>query len=114
MNVVAGLFLQSAIEQTQSDEEHVISCRLKEKQQFVDRLRKLFHHLNTCQKDSISLREFEAHLSDEHMQAFLNTFDIENADAWTLFKLLDVDGGGSVDIKEFVEGCIRLKGGAKS
>lgn len=114
MNVVAGLFLQSAIEQAQQDEEHIIQLRLAEKQHFVERLQALFQELDSSQDGSITLNEFEAHLRDEHMQAFLQTFEIENADAWTLFKLLDTDGGGSVDYNEFVEGCIRLKGSAKS
>merc|ERR1712187_451088 len=48
------------------------------------------------------------------MQAFLNAIEIDPSDAWTFFKLLDSDGGGSVDIEEFVEGCCRLRGNAKS
>mmetsp|Transcript_118861 Transcript_118861/g.222189 ORF Transcript_118861/g.222189 Transcript_118861/m.222189 type:complete len:91 (-) Transcript_118861:130-402(-) len=31
-----------------------------------------------------------------------------------LFKLLDIDGSGAVGIEEFVIGCMRLKGSAKS
>lgn len=114
MNVVAGLFLQSAIEQAQQDQEHAISLRLAEKQSFIERLEMLFRKLDTSNDGFISLCEFESHLKDEHMQAFLASFGIETADAWTLFKLLDTDGGGSVDYNEFVEGCIRLKGNAKS
>lgn len=114
MNVVAGLFLQSAIEQAQQDQDHVVFLRLAEKQVFVDKLESLFTKLDTSGDGSISLQEFEAHLKDEHMQAFLASFGIETFDAWTLFKLLDTDGGGSVDYSEFVEGCIRLKGNAKS
>jgi len=114
MNVVTGLFLQSAIEQAQQDQEHGIQVRLEEKQVFVERLETLFKELDLTNDGSISLQEFEAHLQSEHMQALLQTFEIENADAWTFFKLLDADGGGSVDIDEFVSGCIRLKGNARS
>merc|ERR1712194_336505 len=32
----------------------------------------------------------------------------------SLFRLLDADGNGEVDIEEFCEGCLRLKGDAKS
>lgn len=114
MNVVTGLFLQSAIEQAQQDQEHGIQVRLDEKEVFVTRLEQLFKELDSSNDGSISLQEFEAHLQSPHMQALLQTFEIENADAWTLFKLLDADGGGSVDIDEFVSGCIRLKGPARS
>eukprot|EP00928_Gymnodinium_smaydae_P053191 TRINITY_DN37236_c0_g1_i1.p1 TRINITY_DN37236_c0_g1~~TRINITY_DN37236_c0_g1_i1.p1 ORF type:complete len:801 (+),score=186.47 TRINITY_DN37236_c0_g1_i1:74-2476(+) len=114
MNVVTGFFLQSALEQAQADQEHVIQMRLREKETFVYRLRNLFEELDSSADGTISLKEFTDHLQSEHMRALLQTFDIDNADAWTLFKLLDTDGGGSVDIHEFVDGCIRLKGQAKS
>ena len=31
---------------------------------------------------------------------------MEPKDAWTLFKLMDVHGQGTVDASEFVEGCV--------
>merc|ERR1712217_649650 len=37
-------------------------------------------------------------------------FDDDDA----LFKLLDLDGSGCVDIEEFCDGCMQLKGEAKS
>lgn len=33
-------------------------------------------------------------------------------DAWSFFKLLDADAGGSVEIEEFLMGCLRLRGQA--
>merc|ERR1712228_52043 len=79
-----------------------------------DRLLCLFNKFDSTHDGAISLKEFEEHLQDEHMQAFLQTCEIDNTDAWTFFKLLDTDGGGCVDCQKFVEGCIRLKGNAKS
>merc|ERR1719375_2200891 len=114
MNVVTGLFVQSAHDQAQADQEHLIQLRLREKVKFVQRLHELFEELDSSHDGFISLDEFEEHLKNDRMQGLIQTFEIDNADAWTLFKLLDTDGGGSVDIEEFVDGCIRLRGGAKS
>lgn len=114
MNVVTGFFLQSAIEQAAADQEQAVQMRLREKKIFVQRLNSLFEELDSSHDGSITLAEFRAHLQNEHMQALLQTFDIDDTDAWTLFKLLDSDEGGSVDLDEFVEGCIKLKGHAKS
>eukprot|EP00928_Gymnodinium_smaydae_P094452 TRINITY_DN7936_c0_g3_i2.p1 TRINITY_DN7936_c0_g3~~TRINITY_DN7936_c0_g3_i2.p1 ORF type:complete len:679 (+),score=90.80 TRINITY_DN7936_c0_g3_i2:218-2038(+) len=114
MNVVAGLFLQSALTQAQQDQDHLIQQRLAEKEEFTRRLRNLFERLDTSMDGDISLAEFETHLEDDHMKAFLESFEIDPSDAWTLFRLLDADGGGSVDSEEFVDGCIRLKGNAKT
>lgn len=106
--------MQSAIEQAQSDQEAMLQRQLMQKMTFVKRLQELFMRLDSSHDGTITLHEFQDHLQSEHMQALLQTFEIDNADAWTLFKLLDTDGGGSVDINEFVDGCIRLKGQAKS
>eukprot|EP00435_Cladocopium_sp_Y103_P041521 s66_g11.t1 len=35
-------------------------------------------------------------------------------DAWSFFKLLDRDGGGSVEIEEFLKGCLRFRGQARA
>lgn len=40
--------------------------------------------------------------------------DVETNDAWSLFKLMDTSGNGDLDAAEFVEGCMRLKGPARS
>eukprot|EP00928_Gymnodinium_smaydae_P070628 TRINITY_DN54429_c0_g1_i1.p1 TRINITY_DN54429_c0_g1~~TRINITY_DN54429_c0_g1_i1.p1 ORF type:complete len:657 (+),score=115.70 TRINITY_DN54429_c0_g1_i1:149-2119(+) len=114
MNVLTGMFLQRAMEQAQSDQEHVIHLRVQEQQQFVRRLRELFEELDTSKDGIISLAEFEDHLQDKRMQALLQTVEIDTSDAWTLFKLLDTDGGGSVDLEEFVDGVQKLRGSAKS
>merc|ERR1712151_987321 len=42
------------------------------------------------------------------------SLDIDAADAWTLFKLLDADNSNYVTYDEFVEGCLALRGVAKT
>merc|ERR1711937_184734 len=48
------------------------------------------------------------------MMAHLRAIGLEVNEALGLFKLLDVDETNEVSIQEFVVGCMRLKGGAKS
>merc|ERR1712151_1422577 len=47
-------------------------------------------------------------------RAFFASLEIEVETAWEIFKLLDIDGGGTLDIEEFVTGCLRLRGPAKA
>eukprot|EP00928_Gymnodinium_smaydae_P002318 TRINITY_DN10828_c0_g4_i1.p1 TRINITY_DN10828_c0_g4~~TRINITY_DN10828_c0_g4_i1.p1 ORF type:complete len:703 (+),score=111.77 TRINITY_DN10828_c0_g4_i1:45-2153(+) len=113
MNVVTGMFLQNAIFQAQQDQDNLIQMQLREKAAYVKRLKKLFEKFDSSKDGQISLTEFETHLEDDHMKAFLESFEIDTSDAWLLFRLLDTDSGGSIDYEEFVDGCIRLKGNAK-
>mmetsp|Transcript_25267 Transcript_25267/g.58664 ORF Transcript_25267/g.58664 Transcript_25267/m.58664 type:complete len:711 (-) Transcript_25267:34-2166(-) len=114
LNVVTGLFCQTAIEMAQSDHQDLVHHFILEKQRFVKSLASLFREWDTSKDGEITLTEFEDHLNDEKMRAFLRALEIDIEDSWTLFKLLDKDKGGSVNLDEFVDGCLRLKGPAKS
>jgi hypothetical protein len=114
MNVVTGIFLQFALEQAAFDQDHMITQQLKEKDNYMANLTLLYHDLDSSRAGAITLADFEEHLGGEKLQAFLQSLDINTSDAWTFFKLLDVDGGGTLGLDEFVDGCMRLKGNAKS
>merc|ERR1712084_213103 len=57
--------------------------------------------------------EFEKLVSDEMTRAYFRALELDTSDAWSLFKLIDADGGGNIDIDEFIKGCESLRGGAK-
>lgn len=114
MNVMTGIFCESAIEAAQGDREQLVSNQLKEREKYVAELTAIFNQWDTSGDGDISLREFEDHLSDRNIQAMFETLGIGTEDAWDFFKLLDKDGQGLVDLDNFVEGCIRLRGAAKA
>merc|ERR1711920_1128037 len=70
--------------------------------------------LDTNGSGALSLEEFEKHIEDEKIMAYLRTREIDIGQVKTLFTLLDVDQTGDVDMEEFVAGVLRLKGGATS
>merc|ERR1712217_411645 len=74
----------------------------------------VFNELDTNHGGALSLEEFEKHIDDDKIQAYLKTLEIDVSQVRTLFTLLDVDRTGEVDIDEFVGGCLRLRGGATS
>merc|ERR1712060_944929 len=57
---------------------------------------------------------FEKHMRERRMQAYFQSLDIKVSDAWTLFKLLDKRNEHVIDLNQFVEGCLQLKGPATS
>merc|ERR1719329_756300 len=56
---------------------------------------------------------FERILNDERMQAYFRVLDLNITDAKDLFRILDADKDGTIDIEEFTTGCQKLRGGAK-
>mmetsp|Transcript_68482 Transcript_68482/g.125782 ORF Transcript_68482/g.125782 Transcript_68482/m.125782 type:complete len:228 (+) Transcript_68482:54-737(+) len=81
---------------------------------YVERIRRLFKDMDIDNSGDITIREFEKHLNEDSMQAYFASLDLDTSDAWTLFKLLDTDEGNAIDVDEFIMGCLRLKGNAKS
>merc|ERR1712066_1182968 len=77
-------------------------------------IQQVFIELDANQSGSLSLEEFEKHIEDEKIIAYLRSRGIDISQVRTLFTLLDVDQTGDVDMDEFVNGVIRLKGGATS
>ena len=48
------------------------------------------------------------------MKAYLSSMELDVSQVKALFVLLDVDESGEVSVDEFVKGCTRLKGAARS
>ncbi|CAE7917221.1 unnamed protein product, partial [Symbiodinium sp. KB8] len=78
LNVVTGVFCQSAIDSAQNDQM------------------------------------LEDQVNSPEVQTYFEAIGLDVWDAWSFFKLLDSDGGGAVELNEFLMGCLRLRGQARS
>jgi Ca2+-binding EF-hand superfamily protein len=114
LNVVTGVFCQSAIDAAQRDDDMALQSVISNKSIYVDQLTKLFTKIDDRQDGVITIADFERHLHDENVISFFHTLELDVSDAWSLFKLLDLDNSNNVDLDEFIIGCTRLKGNAKS
>jgi len=56
---------------------------------------------------------FEEGIQSPAVIEYFETLGLDVWDAWSFFKLLDLDAGGSVEIEEFFKGCLRLRGQAR-
>ncbi|CAJ1457432.1 unnamed protein product [Effrenium voratum] len=112
VNVVTGVFVDTAIEKNQSDKELAIQEELRNKKLRMNWIRDVFSELDSSGDGTVTLGEFENQLNHEAVIAYFNTLKLDVSDARTLFKLLDSDGSDGVNIDEFVSGCYRLSGEA--
>lgn len=58
--------------------------------------------------------DFMERMHHPDVQSLLAYFNFNVLDAETFFSLLDADNSGSVDIEEFVVGCLRMHGKANA
>ena len=114
LNIITGIFLETALNAAQSDRDHRISDQLEEKDSALNQMKTLFHEVDMDNSGELTLDELEARLTDPKLRANLASLGIETDEAPSLFDLLDLDGSGTITIDEFLYGCMRIKGGAKS
>merc|ERR1712113_16552 len=88
--------------------------KLGEKTKYVEQFKDLFFSMDEYRSGKLSFAEFEDHLDDPQMQAYFAHLNLDVVQGWDLFRLLDCDHSGLVSVDEFVNGCLRLRGPAKS
>ncbi|CAJ1420926.1 unnamed protein product [Effrenium voratum] len=114
LNVVTGVFCQSAIDSAQNDQAMVLQSIQANKQAHIEKIRNLFQAIDTEETGVITYKLLEESITSPVVQTFFEAVGLDVWDAWSFFKLLDLDAGGAVEIEEFLMGCLRLKGQAKS
>lgn len=114
LNVVTGVFCQSAIDSAQNDQSMVLQSILATKQANIDKIRHLFEKIDVEETGVITYKMIESCVTSNEVQLMCESIGIDVWDAWSFFKLLDVDAGGAVEIGEFLEGCLRLRGEARA
>lgn len=114
LNVITGIFVESAMQMSKLDQHFVIQEELNNKEKYVVAMHMLFEEMDVTSDGCISLEEFEQHANDERAVAYFSAWDIDFNDARYLFCLLDADQSGMVDFEEFLSGCERLRGQARN
>ncbi|CAJ1376603.1 unnamed protein product, partial [Effrenium voratum] len=87
--------------------------RMRERSEFQTKLAEFFLEADVDGSGCVSRDEFQVILKDKNAASFLDSLDLQVSDAHRLFDLLD-DGSGQVTYQEFLDGCMRLKGQARS
>mmetsp|Transcript_53000 Transcript_53000/g.152699 ORF Transcript_53000/g.152699 Transcript_53000/m.152699 type:complete len:820 (+) Transcript_53000:66-2525(+) len=104
MNIVTGVFVEGALQRGREDRTVYM----------INHLRELFGDLDGERCGAITWSDLEMHLDNPKLIMFFKEIDIDISEAKGLFSLLDRDGSGAIDSDEFLGGCLRLRGPAKS
>ncbi|CAE7338604.1 Scn11a [Symbiodinium natans] len=98
----------------EKDNELNLQMLAHERAKYFRAVRRLFQQLDKNGDGGITVKEFEVALEDPTLMQVFDALEISADDAWTLFTQLDSDGDAHVDAEEFLEGCMLLKGPARS
>lgn len=115
LNVLTGIFVQKSIDVALPDREStVLRHRLAVKKE-AEELRSMIKEMDTENTGRISSKQFMQHMQNRNMVALFSSAGIRVNDAKLFFEMLSsVNGGDSIDINTFVDGCMAVKGTATS
>lgn len=113
-NVVTAIFVSSAEEYASKDEHAMMLDQLQAKQKYVQQVIPLYLEMDRDNNGEVTKAEFQKYISDPRMAAFATNLDIDTMDLHQFFHVLSGGGEMPVDLDAFVDGCIRLRGTARS
>lgn len=114
LNVVSAVFVQQTMRVAAEDQDLFVQQKMRATEKYTKKLKHVFNLLDTTGDGVIEEEEFMELLNTPTMAYFMAQLELESTDFLSLFKLMDVDDSGEVTVEEFMEGCKRLKGTAKS
>lgn len=104
MNSLTGVFVEAALRSAKQDNDFFIMSNLLEL--FLDSVGNF--------DGTLTLAKFEEQLDNPQMLEYFRAIDVDLGEARNVFRLLDLDGSGTLNAESFLSGCLRLRGPAKS
>jgi hypothetical protein len=116
LNVITAVFVESAMQSSQYYKDLMVEDKLVTEQVCSRHMKQIFKDIDKDDSGTISLEEMNGFLEDEALDlaTYFEALGITPTEAKMLFVLLDRDRSGLVDVDEFCDGCMRLRGTAKS
>lgn len=113
-NVVTAVFVESAMMTAQYSRDLLVQERQQAKEAAVVHMKELFMQMDVDGSGELSAEEMEHFLGQPDLASYIDALEIRADNTRTLFRLLDTDDSGNINIDEFCDGCLRLQGEAKS
>lgn len=113
-NAMTSLFVQKLLANVANDETFMVEDRLIRKSEYTRQIESLFKRMDTDNDGQVSFQDLCLSLHDKEMSAFAASLEIEEADLSACFSIITSNGAYRIDLENFVTGCIKLRGMAKS
>eukprot|EP00929_Paragymnodinium_shiwhaense_P012514 TRINITY_DN11978_c0_g4_i1.p1 TRINITY_DN11978_c0_g4~~TRINITY_DN11978_c0_g4_i1.p1 ORF type:complete len:650 (+),score=87.48 TRINITY_DN11978_c0_g4_i1:62-2011(+) len=114
LNVITGCFCESAAEAARKDVSLAVQAFRSDRDRFLHQCKAIFRCIDLDSNGLVQPEEMRQYLDSEPARALFSAMEIDIEDAYGIFELLDEDGSDSIDLEEFMWGCMQLRGGAKA
>lgn len=117
LNIVTGVFVESAKEMTSDDQDMVLMEQLENREKWFEEVKHIFESADTDGSGCVDGEEFTKQIQDDvRLQAQFRKLGVhvEAYSASGLFQLLDFDGDGELDLDEFCLALQMVHGNARS
>eukprot|EP00927_Polykrikos_kofoidii_P009832 TRINITY_DN1411_c0_g2_i1.p1 TRINITY_DN1411_c0_g2~~TRINITY_DN1411_c0_g2_i1.p1 ORF type:complete len:444 (-),score=90.47 TRINITY_DN1411_c0_g2_i1:165-1496(-) len=116
LNIVTGVFVESASKLSQSDKDIAIMEDMNYRKQWMEEAVALFREIDSDISETIDLDELVSATQDERVRACFRKIgvDIGPHNVTSLFEIVDFDRNGCLEATEFVDALQQLHGGARS
>eukprot|EP00929_Paragymnodinium_shiwhaense_P051452 TRINITY_DN25890_c0_g3_i1.p1 TRINITY_DN25890_c0_g3~~TRINITY_DN25890_c0_g3_i1.p1 ORF type:complete len:676 (-),score=103.23 TRINITY_DN25890_c0_g3_i1:273-2300(-) len=114
LNVITAAFCESAAAAARKDVSLAMEAHRDDRDEFLQKCRAIFKSIDTTDSGMLVADEMKAFLDSETARSLFSSMDLHIADVRGFVSLLDESGDELVDLEEFVLGCLRLRGGARS
>jgi hypothetical protein len=115
MNVLTGMFMENAMNFAKPDREAMAHEMHKADLQQVRALTELFEELDEDKDGAMTQQEFlDCMTNHPAVKDLFSSQGLEIKDTELFFRMLQDHEGVPMDINDFVDGCMKMKGGAKS
>mmetsp|Transcript_21335 Transcript_21335/g.61685 ORF Transcript_21335/g.61685 Transcript_21335/m.61685 type:complete len:643 (-) Transcript_21335:28-1956(-) len=113
LNILTGIFVENAMKLAQPDRDTLaLKHRANEIAQ-KEELRRMCQEMNGY-RDAFKKEDFQQALNHSKYRNYLQIIGLDIKDATLFFDMLASANEGEVDIEDFINGCMRLKGAATS
>eukprot|EP00746_Dinoflagellata_sp_MGD_P143834 gnl/MRDRNA2_/MRDRNA2_76617_c0_seq3.p1 gnl/MRDRNA2_/MRDRNA2_76617_c0~~gnl/MRDRNA2_/MRDRNA2_76617_c0_seq3.p1 ORF type:complete len:563 (+),score=100.78 gnl/MRDRNA2_/MRDRNA2_76617_c0_seq3:120-1691(+) len=114
LNLVTGVILENVLAISRHEAEQLMKKEDEERRQTMVAIKKAFEIADKNGDGTLTRQEFKDAMHSSEMLDQLKACFIGQYEAEELFELLDLDHNGAIEVDEFMEGCLRVKGNARA
>jgi Ca2+-binding EF-hand superfamily protein len=109
LNIMNGVFVDAALASSRADSDLVAQLDHEALVETIKSAKAVFESIG----ESLTEQQFQELLGKADVKGFFRSLDMDVEEAKCFFSILDTDNSGTLELDEFIQGCLRLQGAAK-